>query len=337
MKPSFLRCRMASFGRHTLLASAAMAALGLSLPLVVHAQAAWPAKAIRLVVGYPAGSSPDIQARLLTDPLSKALGQPVVVDNKPGASGNIGADLIAKADDGHTIGIIGNGPLTSSKFLYAKLPYDPLKDLSPIVLIGSAPLVWVTPATSVTGSVSDYLKQVRGSGDTLAYGSTGAGSGGHLGMELVKQQLGFNALHVPFSGGPPIMNAMMGGQIQLSLLPAVTVLPMVQAGKLKAIAVSSAQRSPLAPDLASMEEIGAKGVDIEVWNAIMAPARMPAAHQARLNTELAKILNGREMRQKLFAQGWKVGDTSAASLTQRIKSDTAIYGALIAQKGIKLD
>lgn len=157
------------------------------------------------------------------------------------------------------------------------------------------------------------------------------------GMELVKQQLGFNALHVPFSGGPPIMNAMMGGQIQLSLLPAVTVLPMVQAGKLKAIAVSSAQRSPLAPDLASMEEIGAKGVDIEVWNAIMAPARMPAAHQARLNTELAKILNGREMRQKLFAQGWKVGDTSAASLTQRIKSDTAIYGALIAQKGIKLD
>lgn len=337
MKPTSLPQRFSSSSRRTLLASAALTALSLSLPLTAAAQAAWPTKSIRLVVGYPAGSSPDIQARLLAEPLSKALGQPVVADNKPGAGGNIGADILAKADDGHTIGIIGNGPLTSSKFLYAKLPYDPLKDLSPIVLIGAAPLVWVAPTTAVTGSIDNYLKQVRASGDTLAYGSPGPGSGGHLGMELVKQQLGFNALHVPFSGGPPIMNAMMGGQIQLTLLPAVTVLPMVQAGKLTAIAVSSAKRSPLAPDLASMEEIGAKGVNIEVWNAIMAPSKMPAAHQARLNTELAKILNTREMRQKLFVQGWKVGDTSVASLAQRIKSDTAVYKELIAQKGIKLD
>ena len=323
--------------RRTLLARAGLAALSLAVPLMAGAQADWPTKAIRLVVGYPAGSSPDIQARLLAEPLAKALGQAVVVDNKPGASGNIGADLIAKAEDGHTIGIVGNGPLTSSKFLYAKLPYDPLKDLAPIVLIGAAPLVWVAPKTAVTGSVADYLKQVRTTGDTLAYGSTGPGSGGHLGMELLKQQLGFNPLHVPFSGGPPIMNAMMGGQIQLSLLPAVTVMPMVQSGKLTAIAVSSAKRSPLAPELASMEEIGAKGVNIEVWNAIMAPARMPAAHQARLNAELAKILNAREMRQKLFVQGWKVGDTSANALAQRIKSDTAVYRDVITQKGIKLE
>ncbi len=323
--------------RRTLLARAGLAALSLAVPLMAGAQADWPTKAIRLVVGYPAGSSPDIQARLLAEPLAKALGQAVVVDNKPGASGNIGADLIAKAEDGHTIGIVGNGPLTSSKFLYARLPYDPLKDLAPIVLIGAAPLVWVAPKTAVTGSVGDYLKQVRTTGDTLAYGSTGPGSGGHLGMELLKQQLGFNPLHVPFSGGPPIMNAMMGGQIQLSLLPAVTVMPMVQSGKLTAIAVSSAKRSPLAPELASMEEIGAKGVNIEVWNAIMAPARMPAAHQARLNAELAKILNAREMRQKLFVQGWKVGDTSANALAQRIKSDTAVYRDVISQKGIKLE
>jgi tripartite-type tricarboxylate transporter receptor subunit TctC len=336
MKTS-LPCPRFPFSRRALMVHTGLAALSLAVPLMASAQAAWPTKPIRLVVGYPAGSSPDIQARLLAEPLAQALGQPVVVDNKPGASGNIGADLIAKAVDDHTIGIVGNGPLTSSKFLYTKLPYDPLKDLVPIALVGAAPLVWVVPASAVTGSVADYLKQVRTSGETLAYGSTGAGSGGHLGMELVKQQLGFNALHVPFSGGPPIMNAMMGGQVQLSLLPAVTVMPMVQSGKLKAIAVSSVRRSPLAPELASMEEIGAKGVNIEVWNAIMAPARMPAAHQARLNTELAKILNGREMRQKLFAQGWKVEDTSAAALAQRIKSDTAVYGEVIAKKGIKLD
>lgn len=314
--------------------------LGLALlPLAAGAQApsAWPTKAVRIIVGYPSGSSPDVQARLLAEPLSKALGQPVIVENKPGAGGNIGADLTAKADDGHTIGVIGNGPLTSSKFLYAKLPYDPLKDLAPIALIGAAPLIWVAPKSAVTGSADDYIKQVRASGDKLAYGSIGPGSGGHLGMELLKEQLGLNPLHVPFSGGPPILNAMMGGQVHITLLPASTVMPLVQAGKLAAVAVTSAKRSPLAPDLPSMQEIGAKATNIEVWNAVMAPAKMPAAHQARLSSELGKILGSREMRQKLFLLGWKAEDTSATALAQRIKSDTATYGALIAKKGIKLD
>lgn len=323
--------------RRLILVSTAVAAAMLALPLAASAQAAWPSKPLRMVVGYPAGSSPDIQARLLAEPLAKALGQAVVVDNKPGASGNIGADIIAKADDGHTIGVIGNGPLTSSKFLYSKLPYDPLKDLAPIALIGAAPLVWVATSPSAKTSAADYIKQLRSNGDKDAYGSIGPGSGGHLGMELVKQQLGISPLHVPFNGGPPILNAMLGGQIQMTLLPAVTVAPMLQAGKLSAVAVTSAKRSPLAPDLPSMEEIGAKGVNIEVWNAVMAPAKMPAANQAKLSAELGKILNSREIRQKLFLQGWKVEDPSAAALTQRIKSDTAVYGDLIAKKGIKLE
>lgn len=326
--------------KRSFLARATLTTLSLALlPLAASAQAPapWPTKALRIVVGYPAGSSPDVQARLLAEPLARALGQPVVVENKPGASGNIGADITAKADDGHTIGVIGNGPLTSSKFLYARLPYDPLKDLAPIALIGTAPLVWVAPKSAVTGSVSDYVKQVRASGDTLAYGSIGAGSGGHLGMELVKEQLGIKPLHVPFNGGPPILNAMMGGQVHMTLLPAVTVTPLVQAGKLAAVAVTSAKRSPLAPDLPSMQEIGASGVNIEVWNAFMAPAKMPAAHQARLSSELGKILGSREIRQKLFLQGWKAEDSSPAALAQRIKSDTAIYGDLIAKKGIKLE
>lgn len=313
--------------------------LGLALlPLAAGAQtAAWPSKAVRIIVGYPSGSSPDVQARLLAEPLSKALGQPVIVENKPGAGGNIGADLTAKAEDGHTLGVIGNGPLTSSKFLYAKLPYDPLKDLTPIALIGAAPLVWVAPKSAVTGSADDYIKQVRASGDKLAYGSIGPGSGGHLGMELVKEQLALNPLHVPFSGGPPILNAMMGGQVHMTLLPASTVMPLVQAGKLAAVAVTSAKRSPLAPELPSMQEIGAKTTNIEVWNAVMAPAKMPAAHQARLSSELGKILGSREMRQKLFLMGWKAEDNSPTALAQRIKSDTATYGELIAKKGIKLD
>ncbi len=316
------------------------AVLGLALlPLAASAQGpdTWPGKAIRIVVGYPSGSSPDVQARLLAEPLSRALGQPVIVENKPGASGNIGADITAKADDGHTIGVIGNGPLTSSKFLYAKLPYDPLKDLAPIALIGSAPLVWVVPKPATPMTTADYIKQVRASGDKLAYGSIGAGSGGHLGMELVKESLGLNPLHVPFAGGPAILNAMLGGQIHMTLLPGSTVMPLVQSGKLQAIAVTSSARSSLMPELPSMQEIDAKGVNIEVWNAVMAPAKMPAAHQARLNSELGKILRSPEITQKLFQQGWKVEDTSASALALRIRNDTALYGNLIAKKGIKLD
>ncbi len=314
--------------------------LGLALlPLAAGAQTAdtWPSKALRIIVGYPSGSSPDVQARLLAEPLARALGQPVIVDNKPGAGGNIGADMTAKANDGHTIGVIGNGPLTSAKFLYAKLPYDPQKDLAPIALIGSAPLVWVTTKPAQPLTAAGYITQARASGDKLAYGSIGAGSGGHLGMELVKEVLGLQPLHVPFAGGPAILNAMLGDQVQMTLLPGSTVMPLVQSGKLQAIAVTSAARSPLLPELPSMQEIGAKGTNIEVWNAVMAPAQMPAAHQARLSTEIGKILQSQEISQKLFQQGWKPGDASTAALTQRIKSDTTLYGDIIAKKNIKLD
>jgi len=315
-------------------------ALGLGLCHAAMAQTGgtWPTKPIRMIVGYPAGSSPDVQARLLTEPLSKALGQPVVVENKPGAGGNIGADLIAKADDGHTIGIVGNGPLTSSKYLYPKLPYDPIKDLAPVALVGSAPLVW-TVAKPAQGTVTaaQYIEKARREGDRLAYGSIGAGSGGHLGMELLKLRLGIKPLHVPFNGGPAILSAIVGQQVQMTLLPASTVMPLVQAGKLDAIAVTSAQRSPLAPTLPAMEELGAKGVNIEVWNAVMAPAKMQPAHLARLRTELEKIIGARDMRQKLLVQGWRVDDVSAKALAQRIQQDSAVYADVIARNNIRLD
>jgi len=328
--------QLASPFKRALLASSLLLLAGVAAAQT-PAAGAWPTRPVRIIVGYPAGSSPDLQARMLAEPLSKALGQAVVVENKPGASGNIGADTLAKSQDGHTIGVIGNGPLTSSKFLYAKLPYDPQKDLAPIALIGSAPLVWVAPKASMTGSAQDYIKQVRTDGDKLAYGSIGAGSGGHLGMELIKEQLGLKAIHAPFTGGPPILNAMLGGQVHMTLLPASTVMPLVQSGKLAAVAVTSAKRTPLAPDLPAMEELGAQGINIEVWNAVMAPAGMPAAHQARLNAELTKILASREIRQKLFLQGWKDQDPSAAALARRIQGDTAVYSRLISSKGIRID
>ena len=306
-------------------------------PSVTFAQDAWPARPLRLICGYPAGSSPDLQARLIAEPLGKALGHAVVVENKPGAGGNIGADMIAKADDGHTIGIIGNGPLTAAPFLYSKLPYNPARDFAPIALVGSAPLVWVVPKAAMGGSATDYVQWFKTTGTNANYGSIGAGSGGHLGMELINEALGVQPVHVPFPGGPQILNGMLGGEIQITLLPASTVAPHILSGKLAAVAVTTAERSPLSPGVPSLAEIGIKGIDIEVWNAIMAPAKMPAAHQAKLNAEIAKILNTKEMKDKLFQLGWKVEGTTPKVLVDRIQGDTALYGKLIKAKGYKLD
>lgn len=307
------------------------------LPLAAQAQgkADWPTRPIRLIVGYASGSSPDVQARLLAEPLTKALGQPVVVENKGGASGNIGADAVAKAGDGHTIGVIGNGPLTSSKFLYSKLPYDPIKDLAPLAMIGSAPLVLVAPK-SMVANAGAYFKALK-TGTQGNYGSVGTGSGGHLGVELIKEAMGLTLQHVPYNGGPAVVNALMGDQVQMALLPASTVMPLVQSGKLAALAVSSSKRSPLAPGVPAMPEIGAGNVDIEVWNAVMAPASMPAEHRAKLAAALEKILHAPDIRSKLLAQGWRIDDTSAASLARRIENDARIYGSLITQKNIRLE
>ena len=325
--------------RRTLLKMLAIAAATVPAftTLDAIAQAAWPSRSIRLICGYPAGSSPDVQARLLAEPLSKALGQPVVVDNKPGAGGNIGADLLAKSTDDHTIAIIGNGPLTSASFLYTKLAYDPSKDFAPIALVGAAPIVWVVPKSALTGSGADYIKWLKGTGDKSNYGSIGAGSGSHLGMELIKESTGVNPVHVPFPGGPQILNGMLSGEIQMTLLPYSTVQPHIQSGKLAAVAVTSAQRSPLSPEIPSMTEVGVQGVSIEVWNAIMAPAKMPVAHQQKLNTEIAKILQSKEMKDKLFQLGWQVVDTSPKALADRIHNDTELYGKLIKARGYKLD
>ena len=316
-------------------ATAAVCALMMA-PLMAQAQGGeWPSRPLRLVVGYAAGSSPDVQARLLAEPLGKALGQPVVVENKGGASGNIGADTVAKAQDGHTIGVIGNGPLTSSKFLYPRLPYNPTKDLAPLAMIGSAPLVLVAPKDQVRDSVS-YLASLKGRKEAN-YGSVGTGSGGHLGVELIQEALGLSLQHVPYNGGPSVINALLGGQLQLALLPTSTVMPLVESGKLAALAVSSSQPSPMAPGVPSMTDIGAKGVDIEVWNAVMAPASMPEAHREKLSQLLEQILHSPEVRNKLTAQGWRIDDVSGKSLARRIDNDARVNGDLIAKKGIRLE
>lgn len=296
----------------------------------------WPSKPVRILVGFPGGSSPDLTARALADPLSKALGQPVIVENRPGASGNIAADMVAKATDGHTLGLMINGNLTIARLLNPKTPYDPAKDLSPICLIGTAPLV-LTVAASVVGPAQDFVKTGLQAGSAWNYGSPGQGTVSHLGMELLKARTGLSPVHVPYPGNPQVVNAMLSGQIHLALLPPGVVMPQVRAGKLRAIGVTSPGRSTLVPELPSLAELGIRGFDLEVWNAIAVPAVLPKTVQVRLATLIGEMVRTPEMRQRLFVQGWQVVGSSPEGLANRMRQDAALLGGVIARQGIRIE
>ena len=297
----------------------------------------WPSQAIKLVVGFPAGSSPDLTARALAEPLGKALGQTVIVDNKVGAGGNIAADFVAKSTDGHTLGLMINGNMTIARILNPKVPYDPLKDLAPVSLIGTAPLLLAAPANATGNTPAQWLAEARHAGNKLSYGSPGVGTVAHLGMELLKAQAGIDPVHVPYPGNPQIMNAMMGGQIQLALLPPAMALTQVRAGKLRAIGTTSTGRSTLAPDVASLSEIGIKNYQLEIWNAVAAPASMPTAVLNQLSATVSDIVRSPDMRARLFQQGWQVVGSSPEGLRNRIQTDTKALGDIIVRQKIQLN
>jgi tripartite-type tricarboxylate transporter receptor subunit TctC len=292
---------------------------------------------VRLVVGFPAGSSPDLTARAFAEPLSKALGQAVLVDNKVGAAGNIAADFVAKATDHHTIGLMINGNMTIARLLNAKLPYDPLTDLTPISLIGVSPLVLCAPANAPGTSAEEFLAAARTGGNRWNYGTPGVGTVGHLGMELFKAKTGAAAVHVPYPGYPQVTTAMIGGDLQLSLLPPALANAQVKAGKLRAIGITASMRSTLVPDLPSLSEAGVKDFNLEIWNAVAAPNSLPKPVAARLSALIAEIARTPEMRQKLFSQGWQVVGSTAEELASRVKLDTAQLGQIITSQGIKAE
>ena len=308
-----------------------------SLCGMARAAADWPSKPVRIVVGFPAGSSPDLTARALADPLSRALGQPVVVDNKVGAGGNIAADAVAKATDHHTLGLMINGNMTIAGLLNPKLSYNPLTDLVPVSLIGTAPLLLATPADSTGDTPALWLEQARKAGKLLSYGSPGVGTVAHLGMELLKARTGIEPVHVPYASNPQIINAMLGGQIQLALLPPGLAMAQVRAGKLRAIGTTSSGRSALVPDVPSLTDAGIRNYQLEIWNAVAAPASMPAAHVQKLSALISDIVRSPEMRQRLFHQGWQVVGSAPEGLKHRIEADTKALGDIIRQQKIELN
>ena len=298
---------------------------------------AWPFKPLRLVVGFPGGSSPDLVARTLADPLSKALGQPVIVENRVGASGNIAAEYVARASDEHTLGLMINGNMTIARLLNPKLGYNPLKDLSPVSLVATSPLVLTAQAHSPGVSLDTFLSDARKAGNQWSYGSPGIGTVSHIGMEWLKNLTHLDPVHIPYPGNPQVISAMLGGEIQLALLPPGLVAPQVKAGKLRAVGVTSAVRSALLPEVPSLAEAGIKNFNLEVWDAVAAPSSMPPALVLRLSGLISEIARQPEVRSKLFQQGWQVAGSSAEGLANRVQTDYQAMAEVIRQRGISAE
>jgi tripartite-type tricarboxylate transporter receptor subunit TctC len=323
--------------RACLLAAASAALLPSSVTWAQSSAKPWPSKPLRIIVGFPGGSSPDLTARALAEPLSKALGQPVIVESRVGAAGNIAADIVAKSTDEHTIGLMINGNLTIAKLLNPKTPYDPARDLAPVSLLGTAPLVLAARADTPGSTIAEFFAAARSGGDQWNYGTPGIGTVGHIGMELLKAKSGIAPVHVPYPGNPQAITAMIGGQIHMALLPPALAMAQVRAGKLKAIGITSAGRSALVPELPSLAEGGVSGFQLEIWNAVAAPASMPRPIVEKLSALISEIVRSPDMRTRLFQQGWQVAGTSSEGLANRMKSDTALLGNVIQTQGIKAE
>ena len=318
--------------RQTLIALAGSAVAAASP--VFGQSSGWPSRTVRLLVGFPAGSTPDMTARALGDGLAKVLGQPVVVENRPGASGNIATDQVAKATDDHTLGVVINGNLTSSKQLYSNLPYDPARDFSFLSLLTVAPLVLVAGPNAPTGKA--FFDAARKDGARWNYGSVGVGSVGHLGAEWMKQQAGdFSAVHVPFKGNPDIVAALANGDIQFALVPPGIALPQARAGRVTLIGLTGG-RSPLAPDVPTLADAGLRDFNFEVWNALIGPARLSRTAQDRLAREVPTLLRDPAIRQRLFNAGWQPIGTSPDGLKRRVEAEARILGNVIQSRGIRL-
>jgi tripartite-type tricarboxylate transporter receptor subunit TctC len=310
-----------------------------------QAGTAWPTRPVRLLVGFPPGSTPDLSARAIAEPLAKAWGQPVVVENKPGAGGNIATQQVATATDDHTLGVVINGNLTSAPLLFSKLGYAPAKDLSFLSLLTTAPLVLVTTPDKPAGAA--FFAAAREGGDKWNYGSVGIGSVGHLGMELLNARAGLKAVHVPFQGNPQVVTAMLAGQVQMALIPPGLAMPQVRAGKLKAIGVTSAGRSTLVTELEPLSAAGVGGssggpkpasaFELEVWTALVGPATLSKAAFARIQASVSGVVRDAETRQRLFNAGWQAVGSAPEALVSRVKAETESLGAIIKARGIKVE
>jgi tripartite-type tricarboxylate transporter receptor subunit TctC len=323
---------------------AAAAALGLVLALIAWGFAAapagaqdWPARSVRIVVPFGPGSTPDLIMRVIADHLQQQLKQTFVVENKPGASGMLGTDAVAKAaPDGHTIGISIGGPLAINPLLFAKMPYDPGKDVAPVTTLVSLPSALAVNAGLGVNSVADLVALLKQSPGKYNFGSIGVGSLSHLAMEAVALKSETKIVHVPYAGSPAAMTALVRGDVQMACLPAISVKPHADSGAVKMLAVSTPKRSPFLPAVPTLKE---SGIDVEAdaWNGLIAPAGTPEPVIAAINRAVVEALKSPAVREKLAAQMMEPVGDSPEAFRARINAEVTRWAPVINAANIKIN
>lgn len=322
--------------RRKLLITAALGAAALGHGLA-FAQA-YPSKPIKLIVGYAPGGSADITARLVADKLRTELGQSVIVENRPGAGGNIGTEVVAHAaPDGYTLLLAAAGQIVINPSMYKKLSFDVAKDLVPVTQIQTEHnLMVVTPSLPVK-TVDELVAYGKANPDKLTFASPGGGSPAHLAGELLNQMTGIKARHVPYKGSAPALNDLMAGHVAMAIDNMPALLPQVRAGKLRALAVASSKRAAAAPDIPTAEEAGLNGYVVTAWKGLMAPAGTPPAVINRLHAAMVKVLAAPETKERMVAMGAEPVGSTPDQFGQLIKAETASWSALVKSTGAALE
>ncbi len=299
--------------------------------------AEWPARSVRIIVPFGPGSTPDVVARLVAEQLQQKLGQPFVVENKPGASGNIGTDAVAKAPpDGYTIGVSIGGPLAINTLLFSKLPYDPVKEIQPITQLVTQPSALVVNASLGVDSVAALVEKLKREPGKYNFGSIGNGSLSHLAMEAIAIKSGTQLVHIPYGSSPQAMTAVMRGDVQMACLPAIAVTPHVASGQVKILAVSTARRSALLPAVPTLTESGID-VDADAWMGLIAPAGTPQPIVETLHRAVVEAINAPEVRAKLASQIMEPIGNSPAEFKARIAAEIDRWRPVIKAANIRIN
>jgi tripartite-type tricarboxylate transporter receptor subunit TctC len=300
--------------------------------------AAWPDKTVTMVVPFPPGGASDMIGRTLQTKMQEKLGVSFIVDNRAGATGTIGAGQVAKAQpDGHTLLVASLGPFVIAPHLLAKVPYDALKDFDYITVAVQAPNVLVVPAASAHKSMADVIAYTKANPNKMTFASSGNGSSDHLTAELFWQQTGTSGIHVPYKGGGPVMSDLLGAQVESSFMNINTALPQIKAGKLRALSITSAKRSPLLPDVPTLEELGIKDCNVYSWQAVAAPKGTPPELKKQLHTAMANVLNDPQVKTRLLDLGFEIVASTPEQFTAYQASEFARWKKLIESRNIKAD
>ena len=323
--------------RFTSSAAAALLALGTVATAPLAWAQAYPSKPIRIVVGYPAGGASDVAARIVGQKLSERMGQPVVIDNRPGSAGNVGAEAVVRAaPDGYTL-LLGTISLSVNPSLYPKMTYDPAKDLVAVSMISSTPFLLVSNPNSPYKTTKDLLDGARSTAGGINYATAGNGSGSHLFTELLSSTAGIKLVHVPYKGAAPAMNDVLGNQVPVTFDNIITTLPLVKSGKLRALAVSTKTRSKVAPEIPTLDESGVPGFDATAWFGLFAPAGTPRDVVVKLNQEVAEAVKDATVNDKLLQLGAEPVSSSPEAFDAFFKGEVAKWARVVKSAKVQID